>query len=123
MIAAVMANGLKFLRERAGWTQEEAGKRLGYSTSGYGKIERSNRGLDAEFIKRVCELFGVKPEEVVSDPTGVFAQDIDLTLLAKLVADVRKRLGVLPHDEAVEMILSLISGARTPPPADKDRSN
>ena len=45
MIAAVMANGLKFLRERAGWTQEEAGKRLGYSTSGYGKIERSNRDL------------------------------------------------------------------------------
>ena len=95
---------------------EQAANALGLSKGGYTKIERGERGLSAELIRRACELFGVPADELLGNSGGVsLGQEIDPTKLAELISLARERLGVLPQDEAKALILALISASRRPP--------
>jgi hypothetical protein len=67
--------------------------------------------MDPDFIRRVCEIFGVSAEEVIGG-IGEVTEDIDPTKLTELVMLARERLGNLPEDEARELILVLISASR-----------
>ena len=66
-----MANRLKELRLLRGWTQEDAARRVGVSTSGYQKIEQGTRKLSEKTIGRFAEAFGVLPNELFSDNRDV----------------------------------------------------
>src|SRR6185312_3738927 len=119
-----MPNGLRPLRIKAKMTQEDAAKALGLSKSGYLKKERSERGLSDDFIRLACELFGVSAEEIIGETHGMpFSQAIDPIKLEGLVLIARERLGLLPPDEAKEMIRSLISASRTQRGGSEDQTN
>jgi transcriptional regulator with XRE-family HTH domain len=108
-----MGNGLRASRVKARMTMQQAADALGLTLSGYGKKERGSRGLKADFIRRACEVFGVKPEAILRETPGVsFTQDIDPNKLATLIILARERLGSLPEAEAKQLILALISASR-----------
>jgi transcriptional regulator with XRE-family HTH domain len=117
-----MGNGLKTARVKAKMTMQQAADALGLSLSGYGKKERGSRGLKGDFIRRACEVFGVKPEAIMRETEGIaFSQDIDPGKLAQLVILARERLGSLPEAEAKQLILALISASRRPRGASQGR--
>lgn len=62
-----MGNRLKFLREERGWTQDKAAAEFGLSKSGYIKIERGERSLDAERIAKAARIYGVTKAEILDD--------------------------------------------------------
>jgi len=64
-----MRNNLKNLRIARGWSQKEAGERFGVSERYYGKIERGDRGLTEKWIDKAAEVFGVKPGQIIDEPT------------------------------------------------------
>ena len=110
-----MGNGLKTARVKAKMTMQQAADALGLTLSGYGKKERGARGLKDDFIRRACEVFGVRPEAIIRDAAGAsFTQDIDPGKLATLVILARERLGTLPEGEARQLLLALISASRRP---------
>ena len=67
--------------------------------------------MDPDFIRRVCEIFGVSTEDVIGG-IGEVTEAIDPIKLTELVMLARERLGNLPEDEARELILVLISASR-----------
>ena len=67
--------------------------------------------MDPDFIRRVCDIFGVYAEEVIGG-IGEVTQDIDPVKPTELVTLAREQLGNLPEDEAGELIRVLISASR-----------
>lgn len=59
---------LRRARERAGLTQEEAGRALGLDDTAIAKMERGRRGVGALELKRLACLYGVAAEELLEDP-------------------------------------------------------
>lgn len=120
MSVNVMGNGLKSARLKRGLTQEQAAEAIGISVGGYIKKEQGTRGMNDEFIRKACEVFGVKPEEVLSEINVPQAQllgpqgEIDPEKLASFVAQAKDRLSSLSELEARNLVLALISAARRP---------
>jgi transcriptional regulator with XRE-family HTH domain len=113
-------NGLKAARLRAGLTQEKAAEALGLTKGGYIKKEQGSRGMGDDFIRKACEVFRVKPEEILvemnilsANPWGPQGQ-IDPEKLASFVAQAKDRLASLTELEAKNLVLALISASRTP---------
>lgn len=69
--------------------------------------------MDPDFIRRVCEIFGVSGENVIGG-IGEVTEEIDPIKLTELVILSRERLGNLAEDEARELIRVLISASRKP---------
>jgi hypothetical protein len=69
--------------------------------------------MDPDFIRRVCEIFGVSAEEVTGG-IGEVTEDIDPVKLTELLVLSRERLGNLPVDEARDLIRALILASRKP---------
>ena len=120
MLESEMGNGLKSARERAGMTQEQAASALGLSPGGYIKKEQGSRKLNEDFIRRACEVFGVRPEDILSEINlSQRAGQPDLTpidpeKLASFVAQAKDRIASMSELEARNLVLALISAARTP---------
>jgi len=62
-----MGNNLRKLRELKNWTQQQAAEAMGYSKSGYLKLERSERRLNLPIIERAAEVFGVSSSEIYTE--------------------------------------------------------
>lgn len=56
-----LADNIKFLRAREGWTQEELANRLGKSQAAIQKIE-TGEITRPRYLQQLAELFGVSPE-------------------------------------------------------------
>lgn len=59
---------LRGSRERAGYTQEEAGQSLGLDATAVAKMERGRRGVGALELKRLASLYGTSVEDLLTDP-------------------------------------------------------
>lgn len=109
---------LKIVRERAGLTQEKAARALGMSVSAYRKKEQGSRGMNADFIKRAAEQFGVNPDQIISElaepgsPVAVPLDEIDQEKLATLVAQAKPLITVLSEADARHLVLALITASR-----------
>lgn len=120
MSVNVMGNGLKSSRLKRGMTQEQAAEAIGISVGGYIKKEQGSRGMNEDFIRKACEVFGVKPEEILLEinvPQGqAFGPqgEIDQEKLASFVAQAKDRLSSLSELEAKNLVLALISASRRP---------
>lgn len=57
-------NGLKALRGREKWTHQRAADAMGVSRSGFIKLERSERKLSLDHVKRAKQVFNATDEEV-----------------------------------------------------------
>ena len=73
------------------------------------------RGMDPDFIRRLCEILGVSAEDVI-DGGGEVILYIDPIKLTELVVLSRERLGNLPEDEAGVLVRALILASRKPQP-------
>jgi putative transcriptional regulator len=60
----IYANNLKMYREQKQLTQEELATLLGYSVSGYRKIEQGSRGLKAHKAMKAAEILGCSLNEI-----------------------------------------------------------
>jgi transcriptional regulator with XRE-family HTH domain len=119
-IAGAMGNGLKGSRVRAHMTQEQAAAALGMSKGGYIKKEQGSRKLSDEFIRKACSVFGVAPEEILSEinlnqlPGQPELMPIDPDKLSSFVAQAKDRIASLSEIEAKNLVLALISASRMP---------
>lgn len=50
---------LRVMRVFKGWSQEELAEKLGYSVSGYAKIERGETKVDIPKLERIAEAMGL----------------------------------------------------------------
>lgn len=68
-----MRKWLKVLRIQNGWTQQEAGQRLGISQPMYSAIENGTRkkALSLKLMEDISVVFGVSYEQVVEYEKGV----------------------------------------------------
>jgi transcriptional regulator with XRE-family HTH domain len=51
-------NRIRELRQRNGWTQADLAERMNTKRQAIGHYETGERGIDAETILRLCEIFG-----------------------------------------------------------------
>ncbi|MFN3856708.1 MAG: helix-turn-helix transcriptional regulator [Caulobacter sp.] len=65
-----MQNRLRVLRAEKGWTQAELGERLGVSRQAVIAIEADKHDPSLDLAFRIAALFGLKVEEVFSNPHG-----------------------------------------------------
>lgn len=66
-----MGNRLKELRKAKGWKQHEAAEALGMSRGHYIKLERSERRLNEEHLKKIAEVFDVTEAEALGESAAV----------------------------------------------------
>lgn len=101
-------------------TQEQAAAALGISTGGYIKKEQGKRKLNEDFIRKACEVFGVRPEAIIEEISSIQAlgqgalRPIDPEKLASFVAQAKDRIASLSEIEARNLVLALISASRMP---------
>lgn len=62
-----MGNNLRKLRMARDWTHEQAAEALGVSRSQFIKLERGERQLTADYIRRAAEAFNVLEKDVFSN--------------------------------------------------------
>lgn len=51
-------NRIRELREKRGWRQEDLAAMMNTKFQTIGRYERGDRGIDADTICRLCEIFG-----------------------------------------------------------------
>lgn len=109
---------LKAARARKRMTQQEAANALGETKSNYSKREQGKRGMSADFINKACEIFGVTPDEILSelreDSDHASGQliEIDQDALAKLIVPLKEHIAALTPEKARELLLALFQAAR-----------
>ena len=63
----VVGNKLKILRLAKNWSQEQVADYLQISQSAYARIERGAGNSWATYIRKICELYTITPEELVKE--------------------------------------------------------
>lgn len=61
-----VGNNLKKLRLAKSWSQEQVADYLHISQSTYARMERGEGNSWANYIKKICEIFGIKPENLIN---------------------------------------------------------
>jgi len=61
---------LKTMRLFKGWSQEQMAEKLGYSLSGYTKIERGETNLSLNKLEKFAELLGMDLQELLGVNKG-----------------------------------------------------
>lgn len=64
---SIVGNKLKRLRKQKGLTQEQMADLLSISQSTYARIENGESQSWAGYIKKICKIFEILPEELVKD--------------------------------------------------------
>ncbi len=78
---------LKQLRKNAGHTQAAAAALLKISPSAVGMYEQGRREPDFETVQRICDLYGVTPNYLVSDSDELARLEV-----GDLIAELRRRI-------------------------------
>jgi len=71
-------NRIRELREQRGWRQEDLAARLHKNRQSVGHYETGIRGLDAETICQLCDIFGCTADYLLcrsSSPAPVIAEE------------------------------------------------
>lgn len=83
---------LKEFRTRMGLTQDEMSARLGISIGLYNGLETGKRRMNADYIEAAAEIFGIRPADLIDDPSNRQAGDVRPILLADVVARIDQRI-------------------------------
>lgn len=62
-----MGNNLKLLRNKRGWTHDQAAEAMGVSRGQFIKLERGERRLTQQYINQAARAFEVDDAQVISD--------------------------------------------------------
>ena len=60
-----MKNRIKELRDKRGWTMRDLAARLNTTSSTINKLEKGLTRLNVQWMKRLSEVFGVHPDQIV----------------------------------------------------------
>jgi transcriptional regulator with XRE-family HTH domain len=72
---------LKVMRLFKGWSQEEMAEKLGYSLSGYTKIERGETDLNISKLEKISETMGIDLDKLLGmNESNVFNLAANATL-------------------------------------------
>ncbi len=72
---------IKIIRLFKGWSQEEMAEKLGYSLSGYTKIERGETDLNIPKLEKIAEIMGIDLEKLLGmNEANIFNLAENLTL-------------------------------------------
>lgn len=63
----IVGNKLKRLRKQRGLTQVQMADLLAISQSAYARIENGESQSWAGYIKKICEIFEILPEELIKE--------------------------------------------------------
>lgn len=80
---------LKSLRMKSGYTQAQLAALLGVSTSAVGMYEQGRREPDSTMLMRICELFGVDANYLLS---GGHREDGSPIRVEQLITQMREKL-------------------------------
>jgi len=56
---------LRVMRMFKGWSQEEMAEKLGYSLSGYAKIERGEADINVSKLEKIAEMLGMNLQKLL----------------------------------------------------------
>jgi transcriptional regulator with XRE-family HTH domain len=90
-------NRLRTIRLARGLSLEEAAKRVGTSLQQLGRLERGERKLTEDWMRRIAPALGVRPADLISDEgvdLGEFIQspeEIKLLRFWRMLAPIEKR--------------------------------
>jgi transcriptional regulator with XRE-family HTH domain len=62
-----MANNLKKIRNRLGWSQAKAAKTMGTTRNQLSKLEAGSRRLSDVWVNRAAKAFAVDPGELMTE--------------------------------------------------------
>lgn len=62
-----MPNRIRELRMQRGWSQDQLAARVGCSKPQISDLERGNRGLDLDWMRRIADAMGILPSHLLSD--------------------------------------------------------
>ncbi len=68
---AILAQRLKEARQKAGYNQAEAAKRIGLSRSVLSKIENEDRKVDSLELREIARIYGVTVQHLLRDDEQV----------------------------------------------------
>ena len=60
-----VGNQIRRLRQKLGWTQEQAAERIEKSLIFYSRIELGQTGMSFQTLLDICSVFGVTPDEIL----------------------------------------------------------
>jgi len=87
---------LRELRTKRGWTLARAAAEFGMSKGGYVKLERGERRMNADYIHRAAEVFGVPAGALVEDASVPVIGYVGAGAAAHYYADADASLEVAP---------------------------
>ena len=65
----IVGNNLKKIRKAKSISQEQAADNLHISQSAYARIERGESNSWANHLIKICEFFGINPQEILKNET------------------------------------------------------
>lgn len=72
---------IRVIRVFKGWSQEEMAEKLGYSLSGYTKIERGETDLNIPKLEKISDIMGISLEKLLGiNEANIFNLAENLTL-------------------------------------------
>lgn len=105
-----MANRIKELRDQKGWSMERLGDLAETTKQQIDKLEKGQRRLTLEWMKRLAKAFGVRPAELISEDLGAD----HAVLLQSRHAEARDPALSGKHGETIEQIRGSINQALVP---------
>ena len=73
-----VGNRLKKLRQSKIWSQEQVADYLHISQSAYARIERGESSSWATYIKKICEIYNIGPEELFKEEQEIESKENDI---------------------------------------------
>ncbi|TAN51058.1 MAG: XRE family transcriptional regulator [Methylococcaceae bacterium] len=61
---------LRVMRQFKGWSQEELAEKIGYSVSGYAKIEHGETDINISKLEKIAEVLGVNLQQLLGLSEG-----------------------------------------------------
>lgn len=106
-----MPNRIRELREARGLTLERAADTIGTSVQQLSRLERAERRLTDDWMRRIAPALGVRPSDLLSDTapdTGEFVQQPDEVSLLRfwrlLTMEEKRMIAAFARDKGLEIL-------------------
>lgn len=74
----LLANNITYYRIENGWTQEDLAEKLGTNSVYVSNLENCKKNVRIDYIDKLANVFGIKPEQLFSVRENITNHRIDL---------------------------------------------
>lgn len=93
-----VAHTIRMYRERLGLNQSQMAEKLNMTTTGYGKIERSEVGVNQQRLEAIAKVFGISLKDLISDEDISLSKQTEIEFLQKILFEKDKRIEGLERE-------------------------